>query len=66
MIIFNRVKYHVEPLRSPEEIEEIKIAIKRGYKGMLKCSEFAACDDLNLFNWEITSLRVSDLVCVYK
>ena len=55
--------YHVEPLRTATEIEEMKLAIKRGNKGTPKRPELAARDGL-IFLIGITGLRVNDLVRV--
>jgi len=54
--------YHVEPLRSAEEIEEMKLAIKRGNKGIPKRSELAERDVLIFLMGINTGLRVNDLV----
>ncbi|GAB3051728.1 hypothetical protein [Virgibacillus ainsalahensis] len=60
--------YHVEPLRSAEEIEEMKLAIKRGNKGTSKRPEMAARDVLIFLIGINTGLRVNDLVrsCIFK
>lgn len=54
--------YHVEPLRTATEIEEMKLAIKRGNKGTPKRSELAARDVLIFLIGINTGLRVNDLV----
>lgn len=54
--------YHVEPLRTNTEIEEMKLAIKRGNKGTPKRSELAARDVLIFLLGINTGLRVNDLV----
>lgn len=54
--------YHVEPLRTTEEIEEMKWAIKRGNKGTPKRSELAERDELIFLMGINTGLRVNDLV----
>ena len=54
--------YNVEPLRSAEEIEEMKWAIKRGSKSSPK-NKFLAERDVLLFLVGInTGLRINDLV----
>src|SRR5690625_4178364 len=62
-IMTKRTKHYlVEPLRSTEEIEEMKLAIKRGNKGTPKHQDLAERDVL-LFLFGInTGLRVNDLV----
>lgn len=52
----------VEPLRTAEEIEEMKLAIKRGNKGKPKRKELAARDVLLFLVGINTGLRVSDLI----
>jgi|SRR5699024_240761 len=54
--------YLVEPLRTTEEIEEMKLAIKRGNKGVPKRSELAERDILIFLIGINTGLRVNDLV----
>ncbi len=54
--------YHVEPLRTAEEIEEMKLAIRRGNKGTPKQSKLAARDGLIFLIGINTGLRVNDLV----
>src|SRR5690625_3268035 len=54
--------YHVEPLRTIEEIEEMKLAIKRGNKGTPKRPELAERDVLIFLLGMNTGLRVNDLV----
>lgn len=54
--------YHVEPLRTATEIEEMKLAIKRGNKGTPKRPELAARDVLLFLIGINTGLRVNDLV----
>jgi|SRR5699024_5558699 len=54
--------YHVEPLRSMEEIEEMKLAIKRGNKSKPKRSGLAKRDVLLFLMGINTGLRVNDLV----
>lgn len=54
--------YHVEPLRTSTEIEEMKLAIKRGNKGTPKRSELALRDVLIFLIGINTGLRVNDLV----
>lgn len=53
--------YHVEPLRTKEEIE-MKLAIKRGNKGTPKRPEFAERDVLIFLIGINTGQRVNDLV----
>ena len=54
--------YRVEPLRTQEEIEEMKLALKRGNKGLPK-RRYLANRDILLFLVGInTGLRVNDLV----
>lgn len=54
--------YHVEPLRTAEEIEEMKLAIKRGNKGSPKRSELASRDVLIFLLGINTGLRANDIV----
>src|SRR5690625_1768152 len=54
--------YHVEPLRTSEEIEEMKWAIKRGNKGTPKRPELAERDVLIFLIGINTGLRANDLV----
>lgn len=54
--------YHVEPLRTGTEIEEMKLAIKRGNKGTPKRPELASRDLLIFLIGINTGLRVNDLV----
>lgn len=54
--------YHVEPLRTTIEIEEMKLAIKRGNKGTPKRSNLAKRDILIFLIGINTGLRVNDLV----
>lgn len=54
--------YHVEPLRTGTEIEEMKLAIKRGNKGTPKRPELASRDLLFFLIGINTGLRVNDLV----
>jgi|SRR5690625_423854 len=54
--------YLVEPLRSKEEIEEMKLAIKRGNKGTPKNKSLAERDVLMFLFGINTGLRVNDLV----
>lgn len=54
--------YHVEPLRTTEEINEMKTAIKRGNKGPPKRSYLAERDVLIFLLGINTGLRVNDLV----
>lgn len=54
--------YHVEPLRTTEEIEEMKWAIKRGNKGIPKRPELADRDVLIFLMGINTGLRVNDLI----
>lgn len=54
--------YHVEPLRTATEIEEMKLALKRGNKGTPKRPELAARDVLIFLVGINTGLRVNDLV----
>ena len=56
--------YLVEPLRSKEEIEEMKLAIKRGNKGTPKKQVLAERDILLFLLGINTGLRVNDLVCL--
>lgn len=54
--------YHVEPLRTNTEIEEMKLAIKRGNKATPKRPKLANRDVLIFLLGINTGLRVSDLV----
>lgn len=54
--------YHVEPLRTTEEIEEMKWAIRRGNKSTPKRLELAERDVLIFLIGINTGLRVNDLV----
>lgn len=54
--------YHVEPLRTADEINEMKLAIKRGNKGTPKRPELADRDTLLFLIGINTGLRVNDLV----
>jgi|SRR5699024_9805894 len=54
--------YHVEPLRTREEIEEMKWAIRRGNKGTPKRPVLAIRDELIFLVGINTGLRVNDLV----
>ena len=54
--------YHVEPLRTNTEIEEMKLAIKRGNKATPKRPELANRDVLIFLLGINTGLRVNDLV----
>lgn len=54
--------YYVEPLRTIEEIEEMKWAIRRGNKGTPKRPELAARDELLFLVGINTGLRVNDIV----
>lgn len=54
--------YHVEPLRTREEIEEMKWAIRRGNKGTPKRPELADRDELLFLMGINTGLRANDLV----
>lgn len=54
--------YHVEPLRTREEIDEMKWAIRRGNKGTPKRPVLAARDELIFLVGINTGLRVNDLV----
>src|SRR5690625_5164579 len=54
--------YLVEPLRTTEEIEEMKLAIKRGNKGTPKNQPLAERDVLLFLLGINTGLRVNDLV----
>lgn len=54
--------YHVEPLRTNTEIEEMKLALKRGNKSTPKRPELAARDVLIFLLGINTGLRVNDLV----
>lgn len=56
--------YHVEPLRTAREIEEMKLAIKRGNKGTPKRPDLAKRDILIFLIGINTGLRVNDLVCL--
>lgn len=54
--------YHVEPLRTADEIEEMKWAIKRGSKGSPKRQTLADRDVLIFLLGINTGLRVNDIV----
>src|SRR5699024_574774 len=54
--------YRVEPLRTQEEIEEMKLALKRGNKGRSKRRDLAERDVLLFMVGINTALRVNDLV----
>src|SRR5690625_1604440 len=54
--------YRVDPLRTTEEIEEMKWAIRRGNKGTPKRLELAERDVLIFLMGINTGLRVNDLV----
>lgn len=54
--------YHVEPLRTAKEIEEMKWAIKRGNKGTPKRAELASRDVFIFLLGINTGLRVNDIV----
>ena len=54
--------YRVEPLRTTDEIEEMKWAIRRGNKGTPKRPELAERDELIFLIGINTGLRVNDLV----
>jgi|SRR5699024_216122 len=54
--------YHVEPLRSAEEINEMRLAIRRGNKGTPKRPELAKRDELLFLIGINTGLRANDLV----
>src|SRR5699024_4695939 len=54
--------YRVEPLRTQEEIEEMKLALKRGNKGLPKRRDLAERDVLLFLVGINTGLRVNDLV----
>src|SRR5690625_4221882 len=54
--------YRVEPLRTTDEIEEMKWAIRRGNKGTPKRPELAERDVLIFLIGINTGLRVNDLV----
>jgi len=63
--VINITKQHIEnvqPLRTAEEIEEMKLAIKRGNKGKPKRSDLAERDVLLFLIGINTGLRVNDLV----
>lgn len=53
---------NVQPLRSLEEIEEMKLAIKRGNKGTPKRRELADRDVLLFLTGINTGLRVNDIL----
>lgn len=53
---------NVQPLRTAEEIEEMKLAIKRGNKGTPKRSELADRDVLVFLIGINTGLRVNDII----
>lgn len=54
--------YHVQPLRTADEIQEMKLAIKRGNKGSPKRPALAERDVLIFLIGINTGLRVNDLV----
>lgn len=54
--------YHVEPLRTEREIEEMKWALRRGNKKTPKRPQLAARDELLFLIGINTGLRVNDLV----
>src|SRR5699024_1471977 len=54
--------YHVEPLRTADEINEMKLAIKRGNKGTPKRPDLADRDTLLFLLGINTGLRDNDLV----
>src|SRR5699024_11603786 len=54
--------YNVQPLRTEDEIDEIKTAIKRGNKGTPKRPELATRDVLLFLIGINTGLRIKDLV----
>src|SRR5699024_11785679 len=54
--------YHVEPLRTAEEINEMKLAIKRGNKGTPKRPKLANRDVLIILIGINTRLRVNNLL----
>src|SRR5699024_7373679 len=54
--------YNVQPLRTEEEIEEMKTAIKRGNKGTPKRLGMARRDVLLFLIGINTGLRINDLV----
>src|SRR5699024_2665174 len=54
--------YNVEPLRTTEEIEEMKLAIRRGNKSIPKRPALAERDVLVFLIGINTGLRVNDLV----
>lgn len=54
--------YNVQPLRTRDEIEEMKVAIKRGNKGVPKRPELAERDVLIFLIGINTGLRVNDIV----
>ena len=56
--------YHVEPLRTSEEIEEMKLAIRRGNKSVPKRPDLAERDVLLFLMGINTGLRVGDLICL--
>lgn len=58
----DKVFINVQPLRTTEEIEEMKLAIKRGNKGTPKRPELAERDLLLFLMGINTGLRVGDLV----
>lgn len=58
----NNTFINVQPLRTAEEIEEMKLAIKRGNKGIPKRPDLAERDVLLFLMGINTGLRVSDLI----
>jgi len=63
--VINITKHHIEnvqPLRTTEEIEELKLAIKRGNKGTPKRKDLAERDVLLFLIGINTGLRVNDIV----
>lgn len=54
--------YHVEPLRTAEEVEQMKWAIRRGNKSAPKRPALAARDELLFLIGINTGLRANDLV----
>lgn len=58
----SRHTYNVQPLRSREEINEMKLAIKRGNKGKPKRPDIANRDVLLFLIGINTGLRVNDIV----
>lgn len=55
-------QYHVQPLRTREEIDEMKVAIKRGNKGTPKRPDLGERDVLLFLMGINTGLRINDLV----